>query len=101
MTSSVKEKSVRDSVFRRDRYNADEFTKCYVFRSIDGVNWKREVGPFPYSEGVMRAEAEKRRVQEYEEATRQSDGSYETYTFLIRCYTPDEDPPISLSTLHD
>jgi len=51
--------------------------------------------------GLSRAEAEERRVKEYEEATRQPNGSYRTYSFLIRCYKPEEDVPNNLSTLRD
>ena len=102
MTDSENEKrSERDSVFQRNRNNANEFDECYVFRSTDGVNWKREVGPFPHAEGLSRAEVEERRVKEYEEATRQPNGSYRTYSFLIRCYKPEEDVPNNLSTLRD
>jgi hypothetical protein len=93
--------SVPSSVFQRDRYDANEFTKCYLFRSTDGRNWKREAGPFPHSEGLIVAEAEERRVKEYEDATRQPNGSYRTYSFLIRCYTPEEEVPNNLSTLRD
>jgi len=49
----------------------------------------------PHAEGLSRAEAEERRVKEYEEATRQPNGSYRTYSFLIRCYKPEEDVRIT------
>ena len=55
----------------------------------------------PHAEGLSRAEAEERRVKEYEEATRQPNGSYRTYSFLIRCYKPEEDVPNNLLTLRD
>jgi hypothetical protein len=71
-------------------------TECYVYRSKDGVNWKRGRGPFPPSQAQQVAQQEERELKAYQDATRQPNGAYRTYAIRITCFNPGDDVPEEL-----
>ena len=70
-----------------------QFTECYVYHSTDGINWKKQKGPFPSSQGTSILQDEERTLKRYQDQTRQPNGSFRTYAILIRCFLPGEDVP--------